>query len=607
MSQGAIGTRKPSPRTCAMRARTFRSASCLVALATALAATGCNGGGLRERRPAASAPAAREIPLFTEIAAASGITFRHETGGRSPLNILQTAGAGCAMLDTDGDGRLDLFLVNGMFLDGRRPDQQPHHALYHNDGGGHFTDVTARAGVGGPAYGMGCAIADYDGDGRPDLYVTAYGGNTLYRNNGDGTFRDVTARAGVRAGGWCTSAAWADADGDGFLDLYVGRYLRFDRRSVQLCTVDGVQLACPPRTYPGVTGILYHNNGNGTFTDVTAASGAVNRQGKTLGVLWWDEDGDGRPDLYVANDGVRNSLFHNLGGGRFQDVALAKGLAYSESGSAQASMGVDLADYDGDGRFDLFVTNFQNETDALYHNDGPSGYTVATLAAGLAEATLPLLSFGCGFFDQDNDGWPDLFSASGHVQDRIHEVDTSCAYAQPRQFFRNRGKPAGGEDWSGRPADPGPAPGTFEDLSARGGPALTTPAVGRGAAFGDVDGDGAVDILVNNCGGPAMLLHNNLKPGRHWLTLRLDGARPNRFGIGARVTVTAGWRTQVAEVHAGHSYASTSDPRLHFGLGSAARADRIIIRWPGGGISTLTGVAVDREVVVKQPSHRRPR
>lgn len=565
-------------------------------LALAAILSGCHGRPARRELSPGAKPVARGPELFTDIAAAVGITFRHDTGGQSPLTILQTAGAGCAIFDYDGDGRPDLFLVNGMFLDGRPRERQPRHALYHNEDGGRFSDVTARAGVGGPAYGMGCAAADFDGDGRPDLYVTAYGGNTLYRNNGNGTFSDVTARAGVRAGGWCTAAAWADYDGDGDLDLYVGRYLRFDRTSRQLCQVGSVQLACPPRYYPGAVGILYRNNGNGTFSDVTAASGAVNRQGKTLGVIWWDEDADGRPDLYVANDGVANSLFHNLGGGRFRDEALAKGLAYGAAGNAEASMGVDVADYDGDGRFDLFVTNFQNETDALYHNDGAAGYTYATAQAGLAEATLPLLSFGCGFFDQDNDGWPDIFTASGHVQDRIHEVDASCAYAQPRQFFRNR------------------RDGTFEDLSAQEGPALTTPAVGRGVAFGDVDGDGDVDILVNNCGGPAMLLRNNRPPlrapgvasllalpGRHWLTVRLDGAPPNRFGIGARVSVTSGGRTQLSEARAGHSYASSSDPRLHFGLGAAARAERIVVRWPGGGVSKLAGVAADREVVLRQP------
>jgi hypothetical protein len=548
----------------------------------------CALSGCRSGSPAKSGPhpppAARQgAPLFTDIAAAVGVTFRHEVGGSSPLTILQTAGAGCAMLDYDRDGRLDLFLVNGMFLDGRSRERQPRHALYHNDGDGHFTDATDRAGVGGPAYGMGCAVADYDGDGYPDLYVTAYGGNTLYHNNHDGTFSDVTAAAGTRAGGWCTSAAWADYDGDGDLDLYVGRYLQFDRRSKQFCPVGAVALACPPRFYPGAVGILYRNNGDGTFTDVTRASGAVNRPGKTLGVLWWDESGDGRPDLYVANDGEANSLFRNLGGGRFREVALSLGLAFGASGNAEASMGVDVADYDGDGRFDLFITNFQNETDALYHNDGATGYTYATSEAGLAEATLPLLSFGGGFLDADNDGWPDLFTASGHVQDRVHDVDASCTYAQPRQYFHNLGN------------------GRFEDLSARGGPALTTPAVGRGVAFGDLDGDGDVDILVNNCGGPAMLLRNELPSGRHWLTLRLDARSPNRFGIGARVSVTADGRTQIAEARAGHSYASTSDPRLHFGLGAASRAARVTVRWPRGGISTLTDAPVDREVVIREP------
>jgi len=429
---------------------------------------------------------------------------------------------------------------------------------------------------------MGCAVGDYDGDGHPDLYVTAYGGNRLFRNRGDGTFEDVTARAGVRAGGWSSSAAWADYDGDGDLDLYVGRYLKFERGSRQLCQIGAVSLACPPRNYHGETGILYRNNGDGTFTDVTTASGAVNRQGKTLGVLWWDENEDGRPDLYVANDGEANSLFRNRGGGRFEDVALSRGLAYGASGNAEASMGVDAADYDGDGRFDLFITNFQNETDALYHNDGAAGFTYATDDAGLSVATLPFLSFGGGFLDYDNDDWPDLFTVSGHVQDRIHEVDASCAYAQPRQLFRNRGD------------------GTLEDGPGRGGPALTTPAVGRGAAFGDVDGDGDVDVLVNNCGGRAMLLRNNLASGRHWLKLRLEGAEPNRLGIGARARVTAGGRTQMAAVHAGHSYASTSDTDLHFGLGGAAKVDRIEVRWPLGQMTTLSNVAADRVLTLAE-------
>jgi hypothetical protein len=308
----------------------------------------------------------------------------------------------------------------------------------------------------------------------------------------------------------------------------------------------------------------------------------MNRQGKTLGVIWWDENSDGRPDLYVANDGMANSLFRNLGGGRFRDVALARGVAFGPTGGGEASMGVDVADDNGDGQLDLFITNFQNETDALYRYDGDAGYTYATTEAGLAEVTLPLLSFGCGFFDQDNDGWPDLFTASGHVQDRVQEVDASCTFAQPRQLFRNRGD------------------GTYEDLSSGGGPALTTPAVGRGAAFGDIDGDGDVDILVNNCGGPAMLLRNDHPPGRHWLKVRLEGAPPNRSGIGARVSVTAAGRTQVRELHAGHSYASTSAPWLHFGLGAAARVNRLVVRWPGGGTSTLTNVEGDREVVVRQ-------
>jgi hypothetical protein len=538
-----------------------------VSLWLILSTSSCSTRARRE------APGAAVTGPFVEGPA---LPFRHETGGRSPLDLLETAGAGCARLDYDGDGWLDLFLVGGG-KKGHNPN-----ALFRNNRDGTFTDVTARAGVRtGPASGMGCAAGDYDGDGWVDLYVTGYGGNVLYRNQGDGTFADVTERAGVRAGGWSTSAAWGDVDGDGWLDLYVCRYLRFGSGTPRICPYRGVMMACPPRLYAGEPGILYHNNGDGTFGDVTRRSGAVAPDGKSLGCLFTDTDGDGRLDLYVANDGMPNNLFHNEGKGRFRDVALLSGTAYNANGDAEASMGVDAGDYDGDGRLDLVATAFQNETDAIYHNDGAGAFSYVTAEVGLAELTRPFLSFGCGWIDYDNDGDLDLFVVSGHVQDTIARADPACTFAQPRHLFENAG-------------------GKFREV-AQASPALARPAVGRGAAFGDVDNDGDVDILVSNNSGPPILLLNAAGNGRSWLRVRLRGRAPNRFGIGARVRLTAGGRTQVAEARAGHSYASTSDPRLHFGLGAATRVTRLEVRWPRGATSVLTDVRANQEVIVAEP------
>jgi hypothetical protein len=543
------------------------------------------------------------------VAAASGVTFRHATGGTGALSLLQTAGAGCSLFDYNNDGWLDLFLVGSA----RAAAGAPLHALYRNNRDGSFTDVTVAAGLEGKSYGMGSVAADYDGDGDLDLLVTGHGANTLYRNNGNGRFEDVTTASGLavsqtREPPWSTSAAFADYDGDGWLDLYVARYLRFDASAPQTCMHGGVALACMPTLYDPQYGVLYRNNGDGTFTDVTRQAGAVSA-GRSLGVVWCDTDGDGRSDLFVANDTAPNNLFHNEGGGRFRDVAVETGVAYGPNGSPEASMGVDFGDYDGDGRFDLLFTNFQNEGAGLYRNGGKPGFFAAAERAGVLAATLPVLGFGAGFLDFDNDGRQDLFMANGHVQEAIQRVDPACSFAQPRQLLRSRGD------------------GTFEELTTACGPAMTEPAVGRGAAFGDTDNDGDVDILVNNNGGPAMLLRNEtIRPpttdhrpptdgaapraqrsapersDRHWLRLRLVGRAPNRFAVGARVTVWAGGRRQVREVRAGHSFASCSDVRVQFGLGKRSRADRIVVRWPGGRVTTLAGVAADQEVTVRESS-----
>jgi enediyne biosynthesis protein E4 len=540
-----------------------------------------------------NAPSA--LPAFTDVASRSGVSFHHSPGATHPLTILQTAGAGCAVFDFDNDGRLDLFLVGSA----RTETGAPLHALYRNNRDGLFTDVTATAGLAGSGYGMGCVTADYDGDGDLDLYVTSYGTNALYRNNGDGTFTDVAARAGVATRGWSTSAAFADYDGDGWLDLYVARYVVFNTSTPQLCPRRGVPLACSPTVYDPQSGVLYHNNGKcagappGTFTDVTRQAGAISA-GRSLGVVWCDYDGDGRasaeahprvacqPDLFVANDNAPNNLFHNEGSGQFRDVAVAAGVAYGPQGNPEASMGVDFGDYDGDGRPDLLFTNFQHEGAGLYRNEGKRGFFAAADRAGVLAATLPVLGFGAGFLDVDNDGHLDLFMVNGHVQEAIQQVDPACSFAQPRQLFRNRGD------------------GTFKDLTAACGAAMTSPAVGRGAAFGDFDSDGDVDILVNNNGGPAMLLRNEVGRRHHWLRLRLVGRAPNRFAVGARVTTVAGDLRQVREVRAGHSYASASDVRLQFGLGDHPRADRVVVRWPGGRQAVLRSVPADQEVTLRE-------
>lgn len=561
-----------------------------IALLPAFLMAGCTAdrrGTPGDRRPTVAAPTSHPADApFVDVTEQSGIRFEHITGGRPPLNILETAGTGCGLFDFDGDGLLDLFLVNGRYRDGRPEVGQPRHALYRNNGDGTFTDVTQAAGI-GSGYGMGCAVADVDGDGRLDLYVTQYGANLLYLNNGDGTFTDVTQEAGVAAGGWSTSAAFADYDSDGDLDLYVTRYLVFTPRSRQLCDVEGVRLACPPRYYEGQSGILYRNDGPPApgrpprFTDVSAASGVRHPQGKGLGCLWFDADGDGDLDLYLANDGVSNNFYRNDGNGTFTDIALVSGTAYGPTGNAEASMGVDAGDYNGDGRFDLFIGNFQNETSALYRNEGNLFFTYATAAAGLAEATLPLLTFGVVFVDYDNDGLPDLFAANGHVQDAIARVDPLCEFPQPCQLFRN----AGG--------------GRFEDVSATA-PAITAPMVGRGVAFGDWDNDGDVDLLVTGNGGPPRLLQNQVGDRNGWLTLRLVGRGKNRHAVGARVRLRAGDRTQLREVRSGGSYASASDFRLTFGLGESNVAEEIEIRWPDGVVTRLRHVRGNRLITVRQ-------
>jgi enediyne biosynthesis protein E4 len=550
-----------------------------VALGALILLAGCRSGTTvtdRSQRRVSGA-------VFIDVAAESGLAFRHERGGSSPFTILQTAGSGCGFLDYDGDGWLDIVLLSGL------PGPSGSTVALYRNSKGRFVDVTAEVGLAATGYAMGCAVADYDGDGDLDLYVTNYGPNALYRNE-DGRFRNVTATAGVAAGGWSTSAAFGDYDRDGDLDLYVVRYVDFTPRSKQLCRVHGVTMACAPIEYPATPDLLYRNNGNGTFSDVTRAAGIIDRDGRGFGAIWGDFDNDDDPDLYVANDAGGNYLFENFGGNesdaaRFRDIGLVSGAAYGERGDAEGSMGVDAGDYDHDGRLDLIVTNFQNETNALYHNDGGGSWRYASFPTGVGAPSLVTLGFGVGFLDYDNDADLDLFWANGHVQDTIARADPECTFEQPRQLLENTGPTS---------------PGKFTDVSAEGGPALTRPSVARGAAFGDYDNDGDIDILVNNNGGAPMLLRNEINGRRHWLTVRLVGRRPNTSAIGARVTVEANGRPQIREIQSGRGYASTSDLRLHFGLGEADVADRVTVRWPGGARQVSRAVPANRELVIRE-------
>jgi hypothetical protein len=539
----------------------------------------------------AAGPAATSAPSpirFADRTQAAGVSFVTTYGepGRSTY-ILETTGAGAAFLDFDGDGRLDIYLVNGRAL--RQAGDPPRSALYRNEGDARFSDVTARAGVGRAGWGQGVAVGDVDNDGALDLYLTFFGENVLFRNNGDGTFSDVTAKAGVAAGGWSTSAAFADYDLDGDLDLYVARYVDFDLERAPLpgsqpnCRYAGLPVMCGPRGLAGQRDVLYRNNGGLSFSDVTSAAGELDREAyRGLGAVWGDYDDDGRPDLLVANDAHPNLLFHNEGNGTFAEVAFEAGVAYDEDGRERAGMGVDLGDYDNDGRLDATITNFQGEPHALYRNLGRGLFQETTWPSGVGAATLPYLGWGTRFVDLDNDGWNDLVFVNGHVYPEVDRHGLEETFAQRTLVLRNG------------------ADGRFADVTETAGPALATRRAGRGAAFGDFDDDGRVDVLITGMNEPPALLRNESAPAGHWLSVTLRGRRSNRDGIGARVTLEAGGQRQVREVHADGSYLSHSDRRAHFGLGQALGAASVEVRWPSGTVDRLSNVAADRRVWIEE-------
>ena len=480
-----------------------------------------------------------------------------------------------------------MFLVNGRTLE-TPAEPRPRCALFRQTSPGRFEDVTRRAGIDLAGWGQGVAASDYDNDGHPDLYVTFFGGNVLLHNEGDGTFKNVSERAGVAAGGWSTSASFGDYDRDGKLDLFVARYVDFDLRTAPLpgsrpnCLYSGFPVMCGPRGLLGQRDLLFHNEGGGLFKDVTEAAGIDREKLRGLGVVFGDYDDDGWPDILVANDAHPNQLYHNNKDGTFGEVALEAGVAFDEDGRARAGMGVDLGDYDNDGRLDLVVTNFQGEPNALYRNLGQGLFAETTWSAGLGEGTVNYLGWGAGFADLDNDGATDLFFVNGHVYPEVARHGLEESYAQSTLVFRNRGD------------------GTFANATSTAGPDVGRPRAGRGAAFGDYDEDGRLDVLVTAVNDRVALLHNESAPVHHWLGVRLIGRRSNRDGLGARIVLEAAGRRQVREVHAGASYLSQNDARAHFGLGPSAVVPWLEVRWPSGTTDRAENVAGDRTIVIEE-------
>ena len=542
----------------------------------------------------AAAPSAPDV-RFTDVARAVGIDFEHANSATSNKYLLETMGGGVALLDYDNDGRLDVFFTNGAKLDdpmapGQRPeksDRRYWNRLYHQKSDGAFENVTEKAGLTGmpqDLYGMGAAVGDYDNDGFEDLYVTSYGGNTLYHNNGDGTFSDVTARAGVGASGWSASAGFFDADNDGRLDLFVTRYVEWTFEPNRYCgeKKPGYRAYCHPDNYDAVTNLLYHNNGDGMFTDVSARAGIAAASGKGLGVAFADYDDDGFTDVFVANDSVQSFLFHNNGNGTFTELGLLAGVGFNEDGKTFAGMGVDFADYDNDGRPDIVVTDLSNERYRLFRQGADGSFQDVTHTSGVGAATQLFAGWSTRFFDYDNDGWKDIFVAQGHVMDTIEKTSPNLRYLQPPLLLRNE---------SGR------------FVRVLPGEAFQRDWAGRGAAFGDIDNDGDVDVVVSSVGQRALVLRNDGGNLRNWLGIRTVGRKSNRDGIGCRVkVVSASGFTQYFTVNTAAGYLSASDKRLVVGLGGDATARLVEIRWPSGAVQRLENVAAGQTLLATEPT-----
>jgi hypothetical protein len=518
---------------------------------------------------------------FTNTTAAAGIKFVNYRGNDGIAINREIFGPGVCVADFDGDGLQDIYFVNGRDLYHRGIDVR--NALYHNNGDGTFTDVTDKAGVPGTGYGMGCIWGDYNNSGFPSLYVTQYGRNVLYRNNGDGTFTDVTDKAkvaGTESGTlFHSGAVFFDYDRDGLLDLYVAGYVNLEA-GPRYCPLGTVQSSCAPSAYKGSANILYHNNGDGTFTNVTVASGVYKPDGKGLAVGVGDYDNDGWPDLFGANDGVPSFLFHNDHNGKFTEVGITSGMATTARGNVMAAMCISLGDYDNDGWLDLYISDFQKASDHIWHNDHQGDFWDVSSEVGIEYPTRNILSFGGGFFDYDNDGWLDLFIANGHVYPEMESIDPQTHFKQINTLFHNEGN------------------GKFVETTKQSGDGFKTPYAGRGVAFADFDNDGFLDIVVGNNGDPPLLLHNSGGNGNHFVNFRLMGTKSNRDAMGARVRIVAGGLSQIREIAGGGSYLSQSDLRANFGLGKATRVETVEIRWPSGLKQVFHDVEADKFYLV---------
>lgn len=540
-------------------------------------------------RTAQQAPPSSAV-LFRDITTAAGIAFQHHAAPEKKF-IVESMSGGVAVFDYDNDGLPDIYFVDSLTVETAHDPKAARSALYRNRGNGRFEDVTDRSGLAHPGWGMGVCTADQDGDGWQDLYVTALGGNHLYRNRHDGTFEDVTERAGVAIGGWSAGCGFADYDRDGRLDLFVSRYVRIDLAHLpefgrdKTCQYRGMAVQCGPRGLPGESDVLFHNDGNGRYTDVSQQAGVSDPRGSFgLGIAWFDFNDDGWPDLYVANDSMPNFMYVNQKNGTFKEQAFPLGVAVSEDGAEQGSMGVALGDYDHSGRFSLFVTNFADEYNALYRNDGDH-FSDLSFRSRTAASSLPYVGWGDAFLDYDNDTWADLIAVNGHVYPQLEKLKTGApaGYRQRKLLYHNRGD------------------GTFDDVSMRYGSALTEERVSRGLAIGDLDNDGGIDVVINDLDGAPQVLRNELTARGNWVIVKVKGAAPNTDAIGAVITVTAGAVRQRAVVQSGASYISQNDMRQHFGLGAAQTIDAIEVKWPDGSRTTRDRIPANQVVTIQKP------
>jgi hypothetical protein len=521
--------------------------------------------------------------VFRDVTTPAGIHFTHNNGAFGKKWLPETMGPGCAFIDYDNDGYPDILLMNG--------EDWPRHAhagattpkLFHNNRNGTFTDVTRQAGLAVPMFGLGAAIGDYDNDGFDDIFITALGQSHLFHNNGNGTFTEVTKLAGVWGPNeFSTSAAWLDYDRDGKLDLVIANYVRWSEQTDLYCTLDGARKSyCTPESYKGTSVRLWHNLGGGKFEDATQKAGLGDPTSKSLGIAILDYNADGWPDILIANDTQPNKLYLNKKDGTFEERGVPSGIAFSEDGVARAGMGADAADYDRSGHPSVIISNFANQMVSLYHNEGNGLFVDEAPQSEVGRATLVTLGFGCFFFDYDNDGWPDIFVADGHIEDQIERVQKRVSYAEPSHLFRNLGG------------------GKFQEVTAQMGQAFAAPRVARGAAYADIDNDGFLDVLVTTNAGPAFLFHNE-GGTNHSLRLKLVGTKSNRDGIGAVVRVTSGSEKQWKMLRSGSSYLSQSELVLTFGLGTLTRADAVEIQWPSGQMDKLSNIAAGETVTVQE-------